>query len=299
MRIFLTGATGFIGSATIQELIHAGHEVMGLARTDAAARAVAAAGARPHRGDIEDLESLRAGAAESDAVIHTAFNHDFSRFKQSCENDRRAIETLGSALGGSNRPLVITSGTGLLPAGEPATEDSRHTPGPDAVPRVASEEAADSVAAKGVRVAVVRLPPSVHGDGDHGFVPALIKFARDKRVSAYVGDGANRWPAVHRFDAARLFRLVVEHAFAGASRFHAVAEEGVPFKRIAEVIGRRLSVPLVSQTPAQTAEHFGFFAHFVALDAPASSRKTREVLNWQPTQPGLIADLDRPEYFKN
>lgn len=296
MRIFLTGATGFIGSAVAQELIRAGHEVIGLARTDAAARLLADAGVRAHRGSVEDLESLHQGATESDGVIHTAFNHDFSRFRESCENDRRAIETLGSALGRSSRPLVITSGTALL-AGKLVTEDARHTPGPDAVPRVASEEAADSVASKGARVAVVRLPPSVHGDGDHGFVPALINFARNKGVSAYIGDGANRWPAVHRLDAARLFRLVAESDFAGGSRFHGTAEEGVPFKRIAEVIGRRLNVPLVSRTPEQAAEHFAFFAHFVALDAPASSRRTREVLDWQPTQPGLIADLDRPEYF--
>jgi nucleoside-diphosphate-sugar epimerase len=299
MRVFVTGATGFIGSAVVQELLRAGHQVTGLVRTDTAASLLAAAGARTHRGTVEDLESLRRGAAEAEGVIHTAFNHDFSRFKESCENDRRAIEALGSALGGSNRPLVITSGTALLSPGTLATEDGRHTIGPEAFPRVASEEAAESVASKGVRVAVVRLAPTVHGDGDHGFVPALINVARQRGLSAYVGNGANRWPAVHRLDAANLFRLVVESDFPGGSRFHGVAEEGVPFKQIAEVIGRRLTLPVVGQTPAQAAEHFGFFAHFVALDAPATSRRTREILGWQPKQPGLIADLDRPDYFKN
>ena len=299
MRIFVTGATGFIGSAVVQELIRAGHQVTGLARTDAAANSLAAAGARAHRGAVEDLESLHKGAAEADGVIHTAFNHDFTRFKESCENDRRAIEALAAALGRSNRPLLVTSGTALLPPGTLATEDGRHSLAADASPRVASEEAAESAASQGVRVAVVRLALTVHGDGDHQFVPALINLARERGVSAYVGDGANRWPAVHRLDAANLFRLVVESDFTGGSRFHGIAEEGVPFKRIAEVIGRRLNVPVVSKTPEQAAEHFAFFANFVGLDAPATSKRTREVLGWQPRQPGLIADLDRPEYFRN
>jgi nucleoside-diphosphate-sugar epimerase len=298
MRIFLTGATGFIGSAIVQELLRAGHQVTGLARTDAAAKSLAAAGAQACRGDVEDLESLRRGAGESDGVIHTAFNHDFSKFKNSCENDRRAIEALGAVLGRSSRPLVITSGTGLLTPGKLATENARHTPGPEAFPRVASEEAADSVASKGVRVATVRLPQSVHGDGDHGFVPALINVARAKGESAYVEDGTNRWAAVHRLDAANLFRLVVESDFPAASRFHGVGEQGVLFRDIAEVIGRRLNVPVISQTPERAAEHFGFYAHFVAQDAPASSQTTREVLGWLPTQPGLIADLEGGRYFE-
>jgi nucleoside-diphosphate-sugar epimerase len=297
MRIFLTGATGFIGSAIVQELLQAGHRVTGLARTDAAAKSLAVAGAQAYRGDVEDLESLRRGASESDGVIHTAFNHDFSRLKESCQNDRRAIEALGAALLGSSRPLVITSGTALLTPGKLATETERHTPGPEAFPRVASEEAADSVASKGVRVATVRLAPSVHGDGDHAFVPALIHVARAKGESAYVGDGANRWATVHRLDAASLFRLVVESDFPAASRFHGIGEQGVLFRDIAEVIGRHLNVPVVSQTPERAAEHFGFFAPFVALDAPASSQTTREALGWRPTQPGLIADLEGGRYF--
>ena len=295
MKIFLTGATGFIGSAIVQELIGAGHEVLGLARSDAGAKSLAAAGAAVHRGSLEDLESLRSGAASSDGVIHTAFIHDFSNYSPAAEKDRRAIETLGSALAGSGRPLVVTSGTLLLQRQGPlATEEDVANVN---FPRK-SEQAALSAASQLIRVLLLRLPPSVHGKGDHGFVPALIKVAREKGVSAYVGDGLNRWPAVHRLDAAPLYRLAVEKGSAGAS-YHGVADEGVPFRDIAEVIGRHLHLPVVSKSPDEAAQHFGWLAHFVGVDCPASSERTRQELGWAPKQPGLIADLDQAHYFEN
>ena len=293
MRVFVTGATGFVGSAVVAEMLGAGHEVLGLVRSDASAEALGKTGAQVHRGSLDDLASLRSGAAAADAVIHTAFNHDFSKFAANCEEDRQAIEAMADVLAGSDRPLVVTSGLALLANGRLATEEDEP---PSAFPRK-SEAAAEAAARRGVRTCAIRLSPSTHGKGDHGFVPILIGIAREKGVSAYVGDGENRWPGVHRFDAARLYRLVVEHGGQGGP-YHAVADEGVPFRDIAAVIGRRLGVPVVSKTPEEAAEHFGWFGMFVGADLPASSERTRQALGWAPTEIGLLANIDQPYYFE-
>jgi nucleoside-diphosphate-sugar epimerase len=292
MRVFVTGATGFIGLPLSRELIDAGRQVLGLARSDAGAKSLAAVGAQVHRGDLEDLESLRRGAAMSDGVIHLAFNHDFSQYVANCEADRRAIEALGSALVGSDRPLIVTSGTAVAATpGRLTTEDDPPTPSSAGIPRSASEEAAETMVSRGVRAMSVRLP-QVHDRHKQGLITPLIEVARQKGVSAYVGDGRNRWPAVHLVDAVHLYRLALEKGSPGA-RYNAVGEEGVPLKEIANAIGRRLKLPVVSKSPEEAAEHFGWMGFFVAGDAPASSALTQRRLGWHPSQTGLISDLDQ------
>jgi nucleoside-diphosphate-sugar epimerase len=295
MKVFVTGATGFIGYSTVQELINVGHQVLGLARSEAGAQSLIAAGAEVHRGNLEDMESLRSGAAQADGVIHLAFDHsafgqDFSKFAEVCEKDKRAIEALGAALIGSDRPLLITSGTGMGNAapGQPATEDHFDANHPN--PRKGSEVAGASVAGRGVNVSVVRLP-QVHDTVKQGLISYAVQVAREKGVSAYIDEGRNRWPAAHVRDVAHLYRLALEKRDAG-SRYHAVAEE------IAAVIGKGLKVPVVSLPPEEAQAHFGWLAMFAGFDMPASSAQTRKHLGWNPTGPGLIADLENMQYFQ-
>jgi len=295
MRVFVTGATGFIGSAVVHELLAAGHRVLGLARSDEAAATLAGLGVDVQRGELADTDSLAAGARACDGVIHTAFIHDFSTYEANAETDRRALDALARALEGTGKPLVATSATAVIASGGIGTElDAPMVEGHGRI-RGASE-AVLSAAEHGVRVSVVRLSPSVHGAGDHGFVPMLIGFARRTGFAAYVGDGANRWPAVHRLDAARLFRLALEKAPAG-SRLHGAAEEGVAMRAIAETIGAGLGLPVRSLTKDEARAHFGWMANFVAIDNPVSSAITRETMGWRPEQPGLLTDMREAGYF--
>jgi len=308
MRIFVTGASGWIGSAVVPELIGAGHQVVGLARSDASAAALTAAGAEVHRGTLDDLDGLRTAAAASDGVIHLAFKHELAfsgDFQAAADADRRAVETIGQALAGSDRPIVIASGLLGFTGEEVATERDGHeldleASGLGAGPqtRLGTAEITLSLASGGVRSSVLRLPPTCHGNGDNGFMATVVAIARDKGVSGYIGDGSNRWPAVHRLDTAPLFRLALEEAPAG-STLHAVADQGVPIRDIAEVIGRHLEVPVVSISPEEAGEHFTWLAHFLAADCPASSELTRELLGWEPTHLGLIDDLNEGHYFHN
>jgi nucleoside-diphosphate-sugar epimerase len=289
MRVFVTGASGFIGSAVVPELIGAGHQVVGLARSDASAAALVASGAEVHRGALDDLDGLRAGAAASDGVIHLAFIHDFTQYESAGRTDQRAVEALGTALEGSGRPLVITSGTLGLAMGRAATDQDAPDPNTPAV---------RSLAARDVRSSVVRLAPSVHDEVKRGFVGRLVDIAREKGVSGHIGDGSNRWPAVHQLDAAHLFRLALEKAPAG-SVLHGTADQGIPIRTIAEVIGRHLDLPVVVISPEDAGEHFGWLGAFLGADAPASSALTSELLGWQPTHPGLIDDLEKGHWFDN
>jgi nucleoside-diphosphate-sugar epimerase len=293
MRVFVTGASGWVGSALVPDLIAGGHEVVGLARSDASAEVLAAGGAEVHRGSLEDLDSLRRGAAAADGVVHLAFIHDFTQYEAANEADRRAIETMGTALEGSGRPFVIASGVATTAHGRPATEED--PPMPD-FPRSQASDLTLAFAERGVRSSVVRLPPTTHGRGDNGFVRTLVQIAREKGVSGYVGDGSNVWPAVHRSDAARLFQLALEQAPAGTT-WHAVAEQGIATRTIAEVIGRHLDVPTISIAPDHAMDHFGWLGLVWSSDVPTSSALTQERLGWRPTCPGLLDDLEDGHYF--
>jgi nucleoside-diphosphate-sugar epimerase len=294
MRVLVTGASGWVGSVVVPELVNTGHHVVGLARSEASADALATSRAEVHRGSLEQLDSLHEGAAKSDGVIHLAFIHDFDQYEAANQTDRQAIETMGAALEGSGRPLVIASGVATTAEGRPATEHDAAAPD---FPRSPATTMTLALAGTGVRSSVVRLPPTTHGRGDKGFIPTIIRIAREKGVSGYIGDGSNVWPAVHRSDAARVFRLALEQAPAG-SVWHAIGEEGVPTRTIAEVIGRHLDIPVVSIAPQDAGGHFGWMGVFWAINAPASSALTRERLGWESTGPGLIEDLEQGHYFE-
>ena len=318
MRVFVTGATGFIGFAVVKELIAAGHEVTGLARATTSARKLAELGATVLIGSIEDLDCVRRAATSCDGAVHTAFYHKIShiplirrlevmfggspkaivqRFlKAAVDTDRQTVETIGRSLSRNGSPLVVPFGTLAMPEGRLATEDQSYDPNFFGAPRAQTEDTLQQLALNGIRTSAIRLPPMVHGIGDHGFAPQLIQIARKKKESAYVGEGLNRWPSVHRLDAARLFRLALEKGPAGGT-YHGVAEEGIPFRDIAGLIGRRLKVPVVSKSAAEAAQQFSFLAPFIPMDNPTSSKLTQERLGWEPTQPGLLADLDQPDYF--
>lgn len=291
MRVFVTGASGFVGSAVVEELIAHGHQVLGLARAADKIEKITALGAEAVLGDVNDEKLLRESASSCDAVIHTAFNHDFSKFKDSCEADRRVITILGSALEGTAKPLVITSGIGLLNNGDLVSENDQVSADSTLIPRIATEEAVSALTAKGINAYIVRLPPSVHGKGEHGFIPILINMAKEQGESAYIQNGDNHWPAIHRLDAAKVYRLAIEKQ-PKLKVFHAVGEQGIAFKEIVELIGKKLDIPTVSKSSDEVQTYFTWFTHFAQMNCPSLSEKTREALNWEPSEIGLLEDME-------